>query len=709
MSKIKKYIIEYQQLMEEYDWDKNNALGFDPTKLSYGSSTKVWWKCKNGHEFEQSLNHRTRGRGCPICAQNQRGISHSRKWIEKNGSLASNNPDLSKQWHLIKNGVLTPHDVSQNSLVKVWWLCDKGHEWLGEIRSRNNGVDCPICSGHKILVGYNDLATVNPKLASQWHPTKNNDLKPTDVTASNGKKVWWLCEKGHEWEAKVANRTVGDNCPICSGHKVLVGYNDLVTVNPNIAKEWHPTKNGDLKPTNYTSGSNKIVWWQCEKGHEWKTSISHRTSGRRCPVCYGETKTSFPEQAIFYYFKKLTLTYNRYKIDKNTEIDVYLPDYNIGIEYDGLFFHSGKIAEEREKRKEEKLKLKGITLIRVKETKNTNNINANNIFYVSSGPNDNELSDLINKLISYINNIKQIKLSIDINISRDKNLIYEQYIETEKNNSLLLLNPDLSNEWHPTKNGKLLPEHVTASSNKKVWWLCSKGHEWQSVINSRNKGVGCPYCTGKKAIPGYNDLKTINPIIASQWHMTKNGELKPEDFTISSNKKVWWQCEKGHEWEAMIYDRTNGTNCPICSGHKVLIGYNDLGTLNPKLAKEWHPIKNGNLKPQDVTTGSSKKVWWQCEKGHEWEALIYTRSSGCGCPYCAGQRLISGENDLATINPKLAKEWHPTKNNGLTPEQVMPGSNKKVWWKCKNDHEWQATISSRNSGRGCLKCYKENK
>ena len=321
---------------------------------------------------------------------------------------------------------------------------------------------------------------------------------------------------------------------------------------------------------------------------------------------------------------------------------------------------------------------------------------------VSSGPNDNELSDLINELISYINNIKQINLSIDINISRDKNLIYEQYIETEKNNSLLLLNPDLSNEWHPTKNGKLLPEHVTASSNKKVWWLCSKGHEWQSVINSRNKGVGCPYCTGNKPIPGYNDLKTINPIIASQWHMTKNGELKPEDFTISSNKKVWWQCEKGHEWEALIYTRSSGCGCPYCSGQRVISGENDLATINPKLAKEWHPTKNNGLTPEQVMPGSNKKVWWKCKNGHEWQATISSRNSGRGCPYCSGQKVLSGYNDLFSLNPELSKEWS-SRNNKL-PSQVTLNSNEKVWWKCEKGHEWEASPNQGSRALGCPYC-----
>ena len=83
--------------------------------------------------------------------------------------------------------------------------------------------------------------------------------------------------------------------------------------------------------------------------------------------------------------------------------------------------------------------------------------------------------------------------------------------------------------------------------------------------------------------------------------------------------------------------------------------------------------------------------------------------NGTGCPYCAGKKVLKGYNDLKTVNPTLAKEWNYEKNNGLTPEDVMPNSNKKVWWKCSKGHEWQAMVINRNKGRGCPKCYREKR
>lgn len=683
------------------EWHPVKNTNDTPKTISYGSARKVWWVCEKGHEWEASPNDRSRGRGCPECAQIQRAITKRKNIVARRGSLYSNNPNLALQWHPTKNYPLTPSDISVNSSERVWWLCNNGHEWNAPINSRNSGVGCPVCSGHKIVVGVNDLATVRPDIAKQWHPTKNKDLAPTQVTCGSDKQVYWLCEKGHEWEAKINNRVNGNNCPICIGKKVLVGYNDLATVLPIIANEWHPTKNGYLTPQDVTLHSNKKVWWQCEKGHEWPATVAHRSNGRRCPKCFGESKTSFPEQAIYFYCCQMTTAHNRYMVDSKTEIDVYLPEYNIGIEYDGAYFHKGEKAEEREKRKEEKLLDLGITLIRVRELESKV---GRHIIYAKPGANDIELSITLKELVSLVSSLTTKKFDIDIDVARDRYKIYEQYIQNEKENSLAIVNPQLASEWHPHKNNGLLPEYVSAYSNKKAWWICENGHEWEAVIDSRKNGVGCPYCAGKKAIAGVNDLATVNSKLASEWHPTKNKSLTASDVTSSSNRRVWWQCEKGHEWQAMVYDRSNGCGCPICSGHKVFIGYNDLATVNPKLASEWHLYKNGKLSPLDVTSGSDKKVWWQCQEGHEWEAVISSRNAGYGCPYCAGQKVIVGVNDLATVNPNLANEWHPTKNEDLHPSDVMSGTHKKVWWLGTCGHEWEASIGSRNSGRGCPIC-----
>ena len=128
-----------------------------------------------------------------------------------------------------------------------------------------------------------------------------------------------------------------------------------------------------------------------------------------------------------------------------------------------------------------------------------------------------------------------------------------------------------------------------------------------------------------------------------------------------------------------------------------------LAELKPELVKEWHPTKNSDLTPRDIFAKAGKKVWWKCANGddHEWEASPESRFNASGCPICNGRMAVKS-NSLATLNPKLAQEWHPTKNGELTPFDVRPNSGKKVWWKCPegDDHEWEANVFSRNRGNG---------
>ena len=204
-------------------------------------------------------------------------------------------------------------------------------------------------------------------------------------------------------------------------------------------------------------------------------------------------------------------------------------------------------------------------------------------------------------------------------------------------------NPKLMAEWNYEKNIDLDPSKVTLGSSKKVWWKCSKGHEWQAIIANRNKGVGCPFCANKKVLQGYNDLQTANPALAKEWNCEKNKDLTPENVTFNSNEKVWWICKNGHEWQATIARRNQGNGCPYCSGRYRVKGENDLFTTNPTLANEWNYEKNSELRPIDVSPKSHKKVWWKCSKGHEWQATIRNRNNGADCPYCSGRKKLDSK------------------------------------------------------------------
>ena len=275
-------------------------------------------------------------------------------------------------------------------------------------------------------------------------------------------------------------------------------------------------------------------------------------------------------------------------------------------------------------------------------------------------------------------------------------------------NDLASRYPDLAKEWHPTKNIPLTPSDVLPGSEKKVWWQCSKGHEWMAKIRSRVTGSGCPICTNHKVLIGTNDLATLYPHLAKEWHPTKNGKLMPDSVTCGSKRKVWWQCSKGHEWCVSVQSRVlDNTGCPVCAGRIIIPGENDMASIFPDIAKEWHPEKNNTLLPSMVAPFCKLRVWWRCPLGHDYMATVESRTAKhSGCPYCAGKKVLPGFNDLATCQPRIAAQWHPSLNDSLTPQMVTAGSHKKVWWICEEGHVWKAVIYSRTGKqqRGCPVC-----
>lgn len=160
-----------------------------------------------------------------------------------------------------------------------------GHEWTASVKSRSiNGSGCPYCSHNKVLVGFNDLATVVPKVADEW--SEKNEKKPTEVTAFANRKAWWKCRDcDYEWNTLISTRSGGSKCPCCSGYTFIKGRNDLKTTHPEIAEEWSE-KNYPLRPDEVNAKSRKNVWWHCKKcGNEWKSVINARIKGTVCPVC----------------------------------------------------------------------------------------------------------------------------------------------------------------------------------------------------------------------------------------------------------------------------------------------------------------------------------------------------------------------------------------------------------------------------------------
>ena len=197
-------------------------------------------------------------------------------------SVAEERPELIVQWST--SNTLSPSDVSCGSHKKVWWICDKGHEWEAVVKNRALlGSGCPYCEHRAVLNGFNDLSAVYPELAKSW--SEKNKIKPSEVSAFSNTEVLWICENGHEWKARVADRAEGHGCPYCAGHKVWRGYNDLATTHPYLAAEWSE-KNIDISPETITYMNRSNVWWHCRKcRNDYQAVVFARANGRICPYC----------------------------------------------------------------------------------------------------------------------------------------------------------------------------------------------------------------------------------------------------------------------------------------------------------------------------------------------------------------------------------------------------------------------------------------
>ena len=272
-------------------------------------------------------------------------------------------------------------------------------------------------------------------------------------------------------------------------------------------------------------------------------------------------------------------------------------------------------------------------------------------------------------------------------------------------NDIPTTHPAIAREWSEKRNGKKRPEHYTIGADVKVWWKCGIcGHEWDARIYSR-KNCGCPACAGNVLVVGKNDLRTVNPDVAAEWDVEMNHPVRAEDVAANDNRKFFWRCKLGHSYDAVVYSRNYGRNCPYCSNHRLLRGFNDLKTRNQALAKEWDDDANFPLTAADVIATSHAYANWKCGRGHTWSATIVNRNTlGTECPKCKHRIVSTGETDFATQRPDTAEEWDDEDNGGLTAGMVLAQSSRSISWKCRRGHRWRTSPASRYRGTKCPYC-----
>ena len=565
-----KCISENPKLSKEWHPSKNEGLS--PNALTTGSNKKIWWICDKGHEFEQVVHKRTSGRNCPYCANKKVLIGYN--------DLKTLFPKLEVEFDDEINDFHS-HEVVIGSAKKAAWNCSRcGYKWITEIRHRTQrNTGCPKCAAlsrakkRQQTIVANNGALINPLLVQEWDFEKNAPLTPHEVTAGSNRSVYWICSKcEYKWRAKISNRAIlGRSCPCCSNKVVVKEKNDLATTHPELAKEWHPTKNGLLTPCDVSHGKGKKVWWQCRFGHEYQATILHRSYGTNCPICNTGRQTSFAEQAIFFYVKKIFPdAINRYTdiFDNRMELDIFIPSIKVAIEYDGVFWHRKEISLKREKIKYKTCQNESIKLIRIKESVTRLNLfelAADEVFHIDNMEKSKEFNMLIRHLLDKLDPKSNMwtkkdplyfHSKVDIDVERD-NYEIRKYMGNIKH-SLADFRPDLLQEWHSEKNGTLIPTKVSAGSGIKVWWKCNEcGHEWKTSIYHRTKnGTGCNMCYRKMNCEKHPLAKiiyqyTLNGEFIQEWKSISEAsrQLSISNFNISMCAKHQRKHAGGFRWE----------------------------------------------------------------------------------------------------------------------------------------------------------------
>ena len=236
-------------------------------------------------------------------------IKNPSRAITKLHNLATEFPDAAQYWS--DRNPVDPSQVAPFSNKWAWWICDQGHEYDATVVKVAQGRRCPYCAGKRIFPGFNDLATVYPEIAKDLDDEKNDGLTADNIFARSSKRLWFKCEKGHEAYSIVNKRVKSRGCPKC---KERTKRGPLSQEHPDIAAQWDKEKNGSLTPDNVTSGSNKVVWWICNKGHSYDDSVKSKVSigVSSCPVCKGsriivgvnDLATVFPHLAAQWDYEK---------------------------------------------------------------------------------------------------------------------------------------------------------------------------------------------------------------------------------------------------------------------------------------------------------------------------------------------------------------------------------------------------------------------
>ena len=526
-----------------------------------------------------------------------------------------------------------------------------------------------------------------------------NEKKSNEVAYSGRDPVNWKCNKcGIEWKQPTnkMSRRANKGCPYCLHLRPSYFYN-VCTEYPILEDEWYHEKN-QKSPTEYLPNSSAKIWWKCKNGHIWQAVIKDRTnaidrnlkSGRAiCPYCNHEKVsntynllTESPDIARQWCYLKngnLTPTDVTPKSQKKVW---WICDFNPNHIWQDTI--SNRTALNRK--------------CKICSKEFTISFPSRSIYYyLSQCFPDCEIEYKISGKYILDICIPSSKIALEYDGLYFHSSKESKIREDKKDNFFKEFGFDvirIKEQKHQDLD-KLIKEVmilIGLKTKRKLIIDIDTKRDYQKIENL--------YYHVRKS----NTIAVKCPELLNEW--SSDNDRSPDTIKYTSNYYAKWVCPKCNRvYNASVYNRViHKSNCPFCANRRVT-EQNSLYHNHPDISKQWHNKKNNGLRPEDVTSGSDKMVWWKCEKGHEWQARVYSRTgkSKSNCPYCS-HRKLAPENTLEIRCPELIKLWHYNKNEGKTPKDFSYGSNVTVWWKCEKGHEWQMKINAIRRLKSDIKC-----
>ena len=535
------------------------------------------------------------------------------------------------------------------------------------------------------------VATSN-KLRSEW--SSRNALEPRLFSLGSGKKAWWRCPQGHEWQAVISSRAYGYGCPYCAGQKLLP-ENSFASRFPKESKDWHPTKNQPILPPQVSYGSQKRYWWLCKEGHEYSANPNNRSNGKGCPYC--SNKKTSPEKSLLAVAPRVAREWHPTKNGALTSDNV-VPGSNRrawwqckrGHEWNAVIVSRTKMGLRcpfcagRKASAEKNLSANNPALAREwhptkngkLQPKDVTQSSGRKVWWICSRGHSwpTSVGNRNSSGTGCPNCTNQTSLN-EIRLYCEIAGLFKDTVRRAKVNGMEAdaFNARLGIAFE--YDGSYFHRGAEVRDKRKNMTFKAAGI---CLIRVRQRPLRL--------------ISKRDVLVASNQPLKKtdidavldraSGLLSRKDLAAVRNYKKRTSFVATRRYRELV-------SCLPGPGIR-----ESLLKKVPRLGKEWNYAKNSPLIPEMYHPRSGQKVWWICSTGHEWQATIDKRTSGRNCPYCSNKKLGYG-NSLADRSPQMAREWYQPGNGKLRPHMVTAGAGIRVWWRCSQNHIFQAGIATR--------------